>query len=100
MNDFNTVAVFSILDPLQKGYLNAETIRVYFNKFNKESVVGKEVINAILRRMSNHPDGRISFREFSLAITPEMAGLSEPAQKTEFNVQKKMEHEELMQRSP
>jgi len=59
--------------------LNAETIRVFFNKFNKDLIVGKEVIDAILRRMSGHPDGRISFREFSLAITPEMAGLSEPA---------------------
>ena len=53
-----------------------------------------------MRRMSGHPDGRISFREFSLAITPEMAGLSEPALKTEFNVEKKMEHELLMQNSP
>lgn len=53
-----------------------------------------------MRRMSGHPDGRISFRELSLAITPEMAGLSEPAQKTEFNVEKKMEHELLMQNSP
>jgi len=52
---------------------------VFFNKFNKDLIVGKEVIDAILRRMSGHPDGRISFREFSLAITPEMAGLSEPA---------------------
>lgn len=41
--------------------------------------------------MSDQSDGRISFREFCLAITPEMAGLSEQAQNQEFNTEKKQE---------
>jgi hypothetical protein len=39
--------------------------------------------------MSSNPDGRISFREFCLAITPELAGLSEQAVKIDLNVEKK-----------
>lgn len=33
MQDFNTVAVFSIVDPLQYGYLDAENIRSFMVKF-------------------------------------------------------------------
>ena len=33
MQDFNTVAVFSVLDPLQYGYLDAENIRAFMAKF-------------------------------------------------------------------
>lgn len=94
ISDFNTVAVFSVLDPLQKGYLDGETIKIFLNKYtNRDQPTSKETINAILRRLSDNPDGRISFREFSLAITPEMAGLSEPAANMEFNTEMKQELE-------
>jgi hypothetical protein len=33
MQDFNTVAVFSVLDPLQYGYLDAENLRAFMAKF-------------------------------------------------------------------
>lgn len=36
-------------------------------------------MNAILRRLSDQPDGKISFREFSLAITPNLVALSNEA---------------------
>ena len=49
----------------------------------------KEDINAIMRRLSDHPDGKISFREFSVGITPELACLSQEAAKTEFDAKKK-----------
>ena len=45
----------------------------------------KEDVNSIIRRMSDHPDGKISFREFSLGITPECIGLSKEAARTEFH---------------
>jgi hypothetical protein len=35
--------------------------------------------------MSDNPDGKITFREFSLAITPELAGLPENVANIEFN---------------
>ena len=33
MQDFNTVAVFSVVDPLQYGYLDAENLRTFMQKF-------------------------------------------------------------------
>jgi Ca2+-binding EF-hand superfamily protein len=42
-------------------------------KFNKD--VSKPEINAILRRMDMDGDGKITFNEFSLGITPEYPGL-------------------------
>ena len=89
MIDFNSVAAFSVLDPNQKGFLDLESIKNYCNKFQKENPMTKQMLNATLRRMSSNPDGRISFREFCLAITPELAGLSEQAVKIDLNVEKK-----------
>ena len=74
MEDFNTVGVFSILDALNYGYLDFEQIKNFIFKFKQE--IMKEDINAIMRRLSDHPDGKISFREFSVGITPELACLS------------------------
>lgn len=57
-------------------------------KYRDEILV--EDINAILRRMSDHPDAKITFREFSLAITPNVAGLSNDAlNNIEFGVKEK-----------
>lgn len=42
-----------------------------------------------MRRMSDHPDARITFREFCKAITPEMAGLSDEAMTTQFHTEAK-----------
>ena len=50
MEDFNTVAVFSILDPLLYGYLDFDNIRNFFVKF-KQDVLQSD-IHAILRRMT------------------------------------------------
>ena len=50
----------------------------------------KEDINAVMRRMSNSTDAKITFREFSLAITPELSGLNtEATANLEFNTEKK-----------
>ena len=68
MDEFNTVAVFSVLDSTRYGYLDFENIKNFLLKFRKEIL--KEHVNSILRRLSDQPDGKISFREFSLAITP------------------------------
>jgi Ca2+-binding EF-hand superfamily protein len=62
------VAVFSCLDNTNYGYLDFENIKNFLLKFKKEIL--KEHINAILRRLSDQPDGKITFREFSLCITP------------------------------
>ena len=75
MPDFNTVAVFSILDPLSKGFLDFDAIEKNFKKHGQGG--NKAIINAVLRRMSDEPDGRISFRQFALAITPELPQLSD-----------------------
>ena len=87
MEDFNTVSVFSILDALNYGYLDFEQIKNFIFKFKQE--IMKEDINAIMRRLSDHPDAKISFREFSVGITPELACLSQEAAKTEFDAKKK-----------
>lgn len=89
MQDFNTVAVFSILDPLQYGYLDYENIKTFCMKYyarepNQPNNI-KYSISAILRRMSDSPDGKIAFREFSQAITPILAGLQDHAVSVEFN---------------
>lgn len=75
MPDFNTVAVFSILDPLSKGFLDFDAIEKCFKRNGQGG--NKAIVNAVLRRMSDEPDGRISFRQFSLAITPELPQLSD-----------------------
>lgn len=87
MNDFNTVAVFSVVDPLQYGYLDQENIKTFMLKFinQDETPLTKASIFAIIRRMSDNPDGKITFREFSLAITPELAGLTGNVADIEFN---------------
>ena len=87
MEDFNTVGAFSTLDTLSYGYLDFENIKNFLFKFKQE--IMKEDVNSIIRRWSDHPDGKISFREFSLGITPELAGLSKDAAKMEFNKKSK-----------
>lgn len=77
MAEFNTVAIFTVIDQRNFGFLDFENIKNYLFKYKQEIL--KEDINAILRRLTDHADGKISFREFSLAITPNMAGLSNNA---------------------
>lgn len=102
MQDFNTVAVFSVVDPLQYGYLDAENLRTFMQKFTCQDTdpLSKHEIYALIRRMSENPDGKITFREFSLAITPQMAGLPESAAKVEFNREQKDAHMRQMAESP
>ena len=52
-------------------------------KYNKD--VRKPDINSILRRMDLDGDGKISFKEFSVGITPEYPGLDHS--KMEFNLE-------------
>ena len=92
MEDFNGVGVFSTLDTLNYGYLDFENIKNFLFKFKQE--IMKEDVNSIIRRWSDHPDGKISFREFSLGITPELAGLSKDAARTDFNSKAKQRLEE------
>lgn len=75
MQDFNTVAVFSVIDSLQYGYIDHDTIKTFMLKFAPHDDLSKQAIHAVMRRMSTHPDAKITFREFSQAITPEMAGI-------------------------
>jgi hypothetical protein len=42
--------------------------------------------------MSDNPDGKITFREFSQAITPILAGLQAHAVSVEFNKEQKQDH--------
>ena len=88
MEEFNTVSVFSVIDERNFGFLDFENIKNFLFKFKQEIL--KENVNAILRRLSDQPDGKISFREFSLAITPNLAGLSNEALNTvEFGLKEK-----------
>jgi hypothetical protein len=89
MDDFNTVAVWSQLDPLNYGYLDFNSIKEYFARY--ESEIMKENVQAVLRRLSDCPDGKISFREFGLGITPEVACLDQEAANIEFGTEKKLE---------
>lgn len=96
--DFSTVAVFTCMDALNYGYLDFDQLRNYYAKFKGE--VLKEDINAMMRRMSNSLDSKITFREFSVAITPELNGLGASAETVEFHTeQKQQQAEDHMQRS-
>jgi hypothetical protein len=64
------------------------------------ALISKTEVCAIIRRMSDHTDGKISFREFSVAITPELAGLPDAAAGFEFNKEAKKQHEKQMRDSP
>ena len=64
LQDFNTVAMFTILDTLRYGYLDFESFRKYFNKYKKGDVKRTE-INSLIRRLNDNNDGKISFSEFS-----------------------------------
>jgi hypothetical protein len=57
------------------------------SKFKKD--IKKPDINSIIRRMDFDADGKISFSEFSIGITPEYPGLD--PQLMEFNVEEKEE---------
>ena len=72
-SDFNTVAAFTILDFQRYGYLDFECLKRYLTKFKKD--IKKTEINAIIRRMDSDGDGKITFNEFSVGITPEYPGL-------------------------
>jgi Ca2+-binding EF-hand superfamily protein len=77
MEEFNSVAVFSCLDAQNFGFLDFENIKNYLLKYKRE--IMKEHVNSILRRLSSQPDGKITFREFSLAITPNAVSLGDDA---------------------
>jgi hypothetical protein len=51
--------------------------------------VRKPDLNAIIRRLNLNCDGKITFKEFSVGITPEYPGLDH--EHLEFNVEKKQE---------
>ena len=88
MDEFNTVSIFTVIDNRNFGFLDFENIKNYLFKYKQEIL--KEDVNAILRRLSDQPDGRISFREVSLAITPNLVGLSNEAlNNVEFGVKEK-----------
>jgi len=86
-DDFSTVAIFTSMDALNYGYLDFDQLRNFYSKFKGE--VLKEDINAIMRRMSNSLDSKITFREFSVAITPELSGLGSSAETVEFHTEQK-----------
>lgn len=61
--DFNTVAVFSVIDVNNFGYLDFGNLKCFMKKFNKD--VSKPEIHAIIRRASNDINYKIDFREFA-----------------------------------
>ena len=85
--DFNTVAVWTVLDPKGNGFIDFESIRAFFCKYNTECM--KEDILAVLRRLTVSADTKISFREFALAITPDSYCLDDAAAAIEFNIETK-----------
>ena len=87
LEEFNTVAIFTVIDKRNFGFLDFENIKDYCFKYQQEIL--KEDINAIMRRLSDHPDGKITFREFSLAITPTLVGLSNEALNIDFGAKEK-----------
>lgn len=87
MEEFNTVAVFSCLDPQSFGFLDFENLKNYLLKYKRE--IMKEHVNSIMRRLSSEPDGKISFREFSIAITPNAVSLGNDAAEHLIDHQKK-----------
>ena len=62
LEEFNTVAIFTVLDSRNFGYLDFENIKNFIFKYQQEIL--KEDINAIMRRLSDNPDLKITFREF------------------------------------
>lgn len=56
----------------------------------------KEQVLSVIRRLSDQPDGKISFREFSLGITPDPLCLDQPACNTELNSEMKQKMAEAM----
>lgn len=88
MEGFNTVAAFTFLDPHNKGYLDFGLIKDFICKY--ESEIMKESVLSIIRRLSVQPDGKITFREFSLGITPNTGCLDQAACNIEFNTEMKL----------
>jgi Ca2+-binding EF-hand superfamily protein len=73
------------LDNLKYGYLDFDNFKKFLGKFKKD--IKKPDINAIIRRMNNNMDGKITFQEFAQGITPEYPGIEhEPM---EFNLEQK-----------
>ncbi len=60
-------------------------MKKFLNKFKKD--IKKPDINAIIRRLDVDGDGKISFSEFSVGITPEYPGIENKP--IEFNEEKK-----------
>jgi hypothetical protein len=88
LEEFNTVGIFTVIDNRGFGFLDFENIKNYLFKYKQEIL--KEDVNAILRRLTDSDDGKISFREFSLAITPNLVGLSNDAlNNVEFGIKEK-----------
>lgn len=85
--DFNTVSSFTVIDSMRYGYLDFDCFKKFMSKFKKD--IKKPDINSIIRRMDYDGDGKISFTEFSVGITPEYPGLD--PQLMEFNVEQKEE---------
>ena len=89
MTGFNTVAAFTFLDPHNKGYLDFGLIKDFICKY--ESEIMKESVLSIIRRLSVQPDGKITFREFSLGITPNTGCLDQAAANIEFHSEMKLQ---------
>lgn len=85
--DFNTVAVWTVLDPKGNGFLDFETLKAFFCKYDTECM--KEDVLAVLRRFGTSSDAKITFREFSKGITPDAYCLDEKAVAIEFNTETK-----------
>ena len=65
--------------------MDFEAIKKFLGKYNKETK--KADVNSVIRRMDLDGDGRVTFKEYSISITPEYPGLNH--EKMEFNMSQK-----------
>lgn len=85
--DFNTVAIWSVVDTPKNGFVDFEAIKKFMSKFN--SKLNTAMVNAVLRRMNFDEDFKIEYREFTVFITPVTPSYSDHAcvsRKQELNL--------------
>lgn len=59
---------YNLLDPLQVGYISYEAVRTYFESRGHDN--SREDAEAVIRRLDNDGDGRVSYEEFVEGIRP------------------------------
>jgi Ca2+-binding EF-hand superfamily protein len=74
-SDFNTVACFTTLDPKKFGYIDHDQLLKFMSKFDRQTNL--KTINAVMRRLNDNEDFKISFSEMARHISPLQPGFSD-----------------------